>query len=435
MSNYRVGNRGIMITMPKVETFSQASKVLAKFIPQGQPTTYTLDRMRQLMDFLGNPQNRLSVIHVAGTSGKTSTSYYIAALLHASGRTVGLSVSPHIDTIAERAQIDLQPLEESEYCEELSIFLELVETSGIQPSYFEVLVAFMYWLFDKRGVDYAVVEVGLGGLLDGTNVIDRSDKVCVITDIGFDHTEILGNTLPEIAAQKGGIILRGNRVFMHPQPKEVMETINDICEQRSAHLTVVDDDLSMLNLHQYEALPLFQKRNISLAYSVIKHVLGSGYDHELLTRALNDSIATYIPGRMEEASWRGKTVVMDGSHNPQKIETLVESIKSKYGNHSMCLVVSFGENKATSLDENLRQLRSISSSIVITQFSLGQDEPRQPIDPQVIEIAAKQQSFETVLVEPNPHKALDMAASLSDDIILVTGSMYLLNHIRPIILG
>jgi dihydrofolate synthase/folylpolyglutamate synthase len=186
MSNYRVGNRGIMITMLRIETFSEASKLLAKFIPPDRPTSYTLDRMEQLMDYLGNPQNRLSVIHIAGTSGKTSTSYYIAALLHATGKTVGLSVSPHIDTIAERAQIDLRPLEESDYCEQLGIFLELIEKSGIQPSYFEVLVAFMYWLFDRRGVDYAVVEVGLGGLLDGTNVVDRSDKVCVITDIGFD---------------------------------------------------------------------------------------------------------------------------------------------------------------------------------------------------------------------------------------------------------
>jgi dihydrofolate synthase/folylpolyglutamate synthase len=424
-----------MITMLRIETFSEASKLLAKFIPPDRPTSYTLDRMEQLMDYLGNPQNRLSVIHIAGTSGKTSTSYYIAALLHATGKTVGLSVSPHIDTIAERAQIDLRPLEESDYCEQLGIFLELIEKSGIQPSYFEVLVAFMYWLFEKRGVDYAVVEVGLGGLLDGTNVVGRSDKICVITDIGFDHTEILGNTLQEIATQKGGIVLEGNQVFMHSQPREVMETIGDICTQRSAHLTVVDDDLSMLNVHQYEMLPTFQKRNISLAYSTVKHALGSDYDHTLLTRALNDSIATYIPARMEEATWHKKTVIMDGSHNPQKIGALVKAIENKYSDRSVCLVVSFGENKAISLDENLRQLHSISSTIVITQFSLGQDEPRQPIDPRVIEIAAKQQSFETVLVEPDPDAALDVAARQSTDIILITGSLYLLNHIRPIVLG
>jgi dihydrofolate synthase/folylpolyglutamate synthase len=409
-----------MISMPKVETFSQASKILAGFIPPDRPITYTLDRMRLLMDFLGNPQNKLSVVHVAGTSGKTSTSYYIAALLQATGRSVGLSVSPHIDTISERAQIDLRPLEESEYCRELSTFLELLEKSGIQPSYFEALVAFMYWLFEKKGVDYAVVEVGLGGSLDGTNVIDRSDKVCVITDIG---------------THKGGIILKGNHVFMHSQPDEVMKTVGDICAQRSAQLTVVDEDLSMLNLHHYDDLPLFQKRNISLAYSVVNHMLSSHDDQKLLPAALDESIATYIPGRMEEAAWRQKTVIMDGSHNAQKIAALVSAMGDKYKHRSMSLVISFGKNKTISLDENLHQLRSLSSTIVITQFTLGQDEVRRPMGLDIIEVAAKKLGFETVVTEPDPSKALNIAAELSDDIVLVTGSIYLLNHIRPIVLG
>jgi dihydrofolate synthase/folylpolyglutamate synthase len=415
--------------MQKITRFSEAESVLAQFIPPSADAPYSLDRIKNLMAFLGNPQNKLSIIHVAGTSGKTSTSYYLAAFLRSTGRTVGLSVSPHIDSLAERAQINMELLEEADFCRELTTFLTLVEQSGIHPSYFELFVAFMYWLFEKRGVDYAVVEVGLGGLLDGTNVVDLADKVCVITDIGFDHMNILGNTLPEIAAQKAGIILPRNHVFMHTQDEEVMGVIRQTCATKQAELIVTDEALPV----EYGSIPAFQKRNISLAYQVICHVLPEANDQALFKKSIESVLMTYIPARMEEVTWRGKLLVLDGSHNEQKLRALAGSMSEKYGNTPLRIVAAFGQNKSVSLNHNLRVLRGLSETITLTKFDHGQDELRAAIAPEEVATIAKEENFSDIHIETDPEKAILEAVDYPEKIILVTGSFYLLSQIRPFI--
>jgi dihydrofolate synthase/folylpolyglutamate synthase len=412
-----------MNDMRTITSFSDATAALADFIPPSSHKPYTLGNITALMEFLGNPQNKLPVIHVAGTSGKTSTSYYLAALLHAAGHKVGLSVSPHIDSVAERAQIGMQTLEEAVYCRELSTFLNLVEESGIKVSYFEILVAFMYWLFERRGVEYAVVEVGLGGLLDGTNVISNRHKICVITDIGFDHMEILGNTLPEIANQKAGIILPHNLVFINSQAPEVMEVIRNTCEQRSATLHIVEssttDDIE---------LPLFQRRNFALAYETIKNILPNEQDQ--LQSHIPKVLETYIPARMEEVTWHGRTLILDGSHNKQKLQALVDAMKDKYKDATIVAIVSFGANKASSLEDNLQVLRQLTDMLVVTEFSAGQDEIRKPMSASTISHKADQAGFIDTIIERDPVLALDQASERNTDIILITGSFYLLNHYR-----
>lgn len=412
--------------MQNIRSFKEAEAILAPYISPVVHGPYKLGTMKKLMTFLGDPQNKLRIIHVAGTSGKTSTSYYLAALIHAAGFKVGLSISPHIDSVAERAQIDMHTLEEKDFCYELSLFLELVEKSRLKPSYFEVLVAFMYWLFEKRGVEYAVVEVGLGGLLDGTNVIDRADKVCVITDIGFDHMNILGNTLPEIAAQKAGIILPVNRVFMHTQSEEVMQVIERTVKEKNAKLTVVSDEMPFDDT----SLPTFQKRNLSLALQTITHILPKT---SFSKDKVRDILATYIPARMEVVEWRDKILTLDGSHNEQKLSALATAMKEKYGETPMCIVAAFGKNKSVSLKENLHVLRSLSDSVIFTQFDHGQDEVRVPIAPADIAEVATSEHFKEVIIEPNPEKALLDATDRPEEIILITGSFYLLSQIRPFI--
>lgn len=146
-----------------IENFAEARKVLSAFVPTGKPAPYTLNRMFRLMKLLGDPQENYHVIHVAGTSGKTSTSYYLAALLAKSDKKVGLTVSPHVDEVNERLQINLKPLSEKDYTKALSEFLEIIHKARINPTYFELLIAFAFWEFARQKVDYAVVEVGLGG--------------------------------------------------------------------------------------------------------------------------------------------------------------------------------------------------------------------------------------------------------------------------------
>src|SRR5688572_10716165 len=156
-----------------MKTFLEANEVLRQFWPEllSRRDVYTTETMVELMDYLGNPQDKLKIIHVAGTSGKTSTCYYSAALLKAAGKKVGLTVSPHVDEINERVQIDLVPMPEEAFCRDMTEFLGLVKKSELEPSYFEVLLAFAYWEFVRHRVEYAVIEVGMGGLTDATNVV------------------------------------------------------------------------------------------------------------------------------------------------------------------------------------------------------------------------------------------------------------------------
>lgn len=419
--------------MQIVNNFFQAKVALYKYIPTGVGVTrYNLENMTRLMDYLGNPQNRLKIVHVAGTSGKTSTSYFVASLLQKAGYTVGLTISPHIDEINERAQINMLPLTEKEYCFELSNFLNLIETSNLSPSYFEALIAFAYWLFAKRDMEYAVIEVGLGGLMDGTNVISRDDKVCVITDIGLDHTKILGDTVDKIAYQKAGIIQPNNAVFTYRQDEKVMATIEKRCSDMNADLRIIQPDYK--NDGFSTSLPLFQKRNLHLAVDVVDYVLGRDFGKTLKNNEIISGSNVYIPGRMEVISYHDKTLILDGSHNEQKIGALVESVLQKYPTDSITLLVSFGENKQSSVLDCLKLLRTISSSIILTSFDLGQDEVRASIKPDTLAVLAKEVGFTDITTEPDPHKALELLIEKTFDIGLITGSFYLLNHVRGVVL-
>lgn len=412
--------------MRHITRFSEAHASLAQYIPDGSATgPYTLDIMQSLMQFLGNPQDKLKVIHVAGTSGKTSTAYYIAGLLTDVGYTTGLSVSPHINEINERAQINMAGLPEADYCAKLGLFLDLVDQSGLKPSHFEVLVAFAYWLFDTRKVDYAVIEVGLGGLLDGTNVVSRPDKIGVITDIGFDHMEVLGDTLSKIATQKAGIIHDHNEVFLNQQEMDVLDVVERAAQDHDATVHVQRPHVD----NRLDSLPVFQQRNFQLALSVVEHIVGP-VSQDILTRALH----TYIPGRMEIISYQGKTLVLDGAHNEQKVRALVEAMKQKFPNQSMTLLVSFGLNKQTSVLKSLELLRELSPSIIITQFNHAQDEVRTSIDVNTLAEHARYAGFESISTESDQAKALEMLAKRDTDIGLIAGSFYLLENYKNTLL-
>lgn len=418
--------------MRAIANFTQAKMALGQFIPiESQATRYTLGRMKKLMTYLGNSQDRLRIIHIAGTSGKTSTSYYIAHLLQDAGHSTGLTVSPHIDQINERAQIDLTALSESEYCAKLSQFLALVDNSGLAPSHFEVMVAFAYWLFYEKHVDYAVVEVGLGGLLDGTNVTNRPDKVCIITDIGLDHTDILGDTLAEIATQKAGIIHSGNTVFIHEQLREVMDAVQQVCLMQGAELKIVRTDVG----EEEYGLPTFQRRNLSLARSAVDFVLRRDSDQLLTSRQVAAASRVYIPGRMEVVNYGNKTLVLDGSHSEQKVNALIAAMRQRFPNQNIALLVSFGDNKQSAVAENIKLLRQLGTSIIITRFSKGQDEIRSSIEPSILAAYAKDAGFQFVTVKSDPLAALALLKKTGTKVGLITGSLYLLNDLHKTILS
>lgn len=411
----------------------EAEALLAKYVPLMRQLTgrdITLERMRPLMTALSNPHERLKIIHLAGTSGKSSTAYYIANMLTLTGHKTGLTVSPHIDNIAERVQINMQPLRESAFTDALSDYTRIVETGGIEPTYFELLVGFAYWYFDKAGVDYAVVETGLGGMDDSTNIASRPDKICVITDIGLDHMHVLGRTVPEIARQKAGIIHSGNTVFMYQQADEIMEVIEERCTEVGAELRLVQDDTGAPAL---QSLPGFQRRNWTLAKAVFEYVR----ERDGLP-AVNSaqSIHAQIPARMDIVRLGGKSLVMDGAHNEQKMRAFATSFKEKYPDKKVPVLLSLKRGKEAVAV--LPLLKTITSTLFVTAYRSGEDMPIAAIGPEELNAAAKQFGFASIVTEPDIDKAYGQFISNVSELGVVTGSFYLIGQLRhnhPELLG
>jgi dihydrofolate synthase/folylpolyglutamate synthase len=412
-----------------IRNFEEARLALRRFYNVPGSNTYTLDRMRALVKYLGNPQESLKIVHVAGTSGKSSTAYYTAALLQASGASVGLSVSPHVISLNERVQINRTMLPEPEFCKALGEFMDLVLASGIQPSYFETMVAFAFWQFARSGVDYAVIEVGLGGLMDGTNVISRPDKVCIITDIGFDHTNVLGNTLAKIAAQKAGIIRPHNHVFMYSQAKEIMDVVRKRCGQQNAELHEITAPDNFPKAGQ--TLPLFQQRNLYLAEQAADYVLARDNRAPLSESQRARAAAIYVPGRMDIFHVGGKTLVVDGAHNEQKMQTLLESMREKFPNQPVAALVAFVSARDNRWQRALDMLTGYT--LDITAFDQEPDDmPKAFIPPQEIANYLARQG-KTCSVETDLAKAYEKLLKHPEPILLITGSLYLFSGIRPLI--
>jgi dihydrofolate synthase/folylpolyglutamate synthase len=377
----------------------------------------TTARTFTIAELVGNPQDRLRVVHVAGTSGKTSTSYYMARLLHAGGALTGLTVSPHIKSITERVQINGQPLSDEDFCEYMSEFLPLATADQENlPSYFEVMMVFALWVFDKRGVDYAVIETGLGGLHDSSNICRRTDKVCVITDIGIDHTHVLGNTVEEIAAQKAGIIAPGNNVIMHHQNDSVMGVINEYVGRQDAHLNVVSP----------QAYRSYQDRNFALARAVYNEVADRDGLPVIDDENLEKIRRLTVPGRFETVTRRGVNVLRDGAHNEQKMQALVGTLRATYPGQKWAIILAMKQSK--DYEAVIRLLAPITSRAIATRFELSQDVPIRSVDPDLLI-----KEFGKYGVEcdeyPTVAKAVDAFINQNEQHILVTGSLYSLSQV------
>ncbi|GAC1388040.1 MAG: folylpolyglutamate synthase/dihydrofolate synthase family protein [Candidatus Saccharimonadales bacterium] len=415
-----------------ITSFSQVHRIIGQYVPvaRSMRDAYTLQNMDALMEKLGNPQDAVKVIHVAGTSGKTSTAYYMASLLNQAGCKVGLTVSPHISEVNERVQINLDPLSEAVFCREFTVFIKLLNQTNIKPTYFELLVAFAYWEFARQQVDYAVVEVGLGGLLDATNVVHRADKLCIITDIGLDHTDVLGNTVGAISAQKAGIIKPSNTVFTYEQNDEIMNVIRDVSDQQQATL----HEVWPLKPSQLpKQLVLFQRRNWYLSLMTYDYLSKKDGLLELQEKQLEASTQISIPGRMETITMGQKTVIMDGAHNAQKMEAFARSVKFKYHRPPTAILLSLVQSKNFKMRTSLEQLIGLADHIIITSFETEQDMRKKSVRPIKIAEHCIDLGFDKITIISDPKMAFQALLDRPEKLLLVTGSFYLLNHIRPLL--
>ena len=376
-----------------------------------------------ILETLGSPQNQIPAIHIAGTSGKGSTAYYATSLLNQAGYTTGTLVSPHIASVAERSLINGQPLPEQEYLHYFQTFANLYIVHNLHLSYFEFLTIFSFWLFKEMGVDYIIIEVGIGGRLDTTNVISRSPTVRVITDIGLDHMELLGNTLTEIAQEKAGIIHQSDSVVMNRQASEIETIIRQRAELQHSQFSIA----SPVNSEFLKILPDFQQRNWTLAYRAVEKRLALNKKPPLPKEALKKSVHITIPGRLEKRNVDGVNIIFDVAHNPQKIRALIDSLRKLYPDKKPIFVVAFGQNKQSSMAESLAIIDNLAQLTYATTFSANYGKNHRNIPPETIRHVMKS----AVKIEYNPDKALAKAikkARQLDTYVVVTGSFYLVSE-------
>ena len=432
--------------------FSQAEAYLNSTITEAvsRHEPYRLDRMRAFLRELGDPQNAYPTVHVGGTSGKGSTATMLAAILQADGKRVGLHTKPHVRSVTERARIDGVNIPDERFAELLSEMLPAIDRVASQgrPSYYETLLALTFLYFARDHVDAAVIEVGIGGTLDGTNVI--LPEVSVITTIGLDHTEILGNTLEEIADDKAGIAKPGVPLVSAVASAGARAVIERRCREVGAPFVSVLDTTTVIPgetpahgqhftvetpLHVYEIdLPMlggFQRMNAATAIRAIEEMNARG-DRSRLHVAV-DAIerglaAVALAGRMELFPGH-PSVVFDIAHNPEKAANLMQGLREHFPGRRVHFVIAIGETKDAR--EILGALMKDSENPASFIFTLFSTQGRHPTKPQRLAHMIEEFGAWGRAID-NPVEALQIARrqAAADDLVVVTGSTFIVAELR-----
>jgi dihydrofolate synthase/folylpolyglutamate synthase len=389
--------------------------------------TFALKLFAQLMEDLGNPQLRLNCLHIAGTNGKGSTANYLRSVLETAGYKAGLFTSPHLIDHNDRFKINNVPISD----EDLLMYINRTIPYWQQYSLtmFEIDTLIAIWYFLDQQVDWAVFEVGLGGRLDATNVI--VGKVCLITSIGFDHMEYLGDTLGKIAFEKAGIIKPGSVVLTAVNDEEPLSIISQVCGDKDCLLTVVDTDIPS-SLYGWKQTYNFKGLNIELR-SVAKYQI---HNSALAIEALMvmrkagwiDFTDEHLLEGIKDANWLGRfevmsedpLVIIDGAHNEPGVKALTESLSAL----PRPLVTIFSALMDKETDKMLRMLIDVSDDVIVSEFDFHRA--------QKADVLGK--GF-NVSVIPNFLQAYQEGLSRSTGgTLLITGSLYFISMVRACIM-
>ncbi|HZZ28009.1 MAG TPA: folylpolyglutamate synthase/dihydrofolate synthase family protein [Pirellulales bacterium] len=424
---------------------------------------FRLDQMRDLLDRLGNPQDQLKIIHVAGTKGKGSTSAMIAGVLSAAGYRTGLYTSPHVDQFVERIQVDCTSCTEEAFLRLIDRVRPIVELMDAQsheqnsavggPTFFEILTAMAWMHFAEVGTDFAVAEVGLGGRLDSTNLC--RPLISVITSISFDHMELLGNTLAEIAREKAGIIKPGIPVIsgvLDDEPRQVIINVAEQCKSPLFELgvdfsyehhlpdpgdgavaflqskmdfnrrdqtmpaNIRDVALGMLGAHQ--------AANAAVAVAVLEELSKQGW-HLSETAIRHGLCNTRLPARVEIVS-RHPLVIVDAAHNVASVQALLDTLIEVFPAKQRLLV--FASTQEKDVRGMLSLLLPHFEAVILTRYL---NNPR-AVDLSELESLTAELSPIPRFICANPAAAWQQARKLAtaESLVCATGSFYLAAEMR-----
>mgnify|MGYP005751393167 FL=1 len=323
-------------------------------LPRGR---YGLERLKQALELLGNPQHKVRFVHVAGTNGKGSCAAMLASVLKEAGYRTGLYISPHLRRYNERMQVDGVDISDDDLIRAAQRVKEVCEQLGGTPIVFEVLTLMALWYFAERRCDFVVLEVGIGGKLDATNCIP-APAAALIAQLGFDHTETLGSTIEEIAAQKGGIAKPGSQLVMAEQEPAALRVVEQLCREQGCGFTVADPERLQVLSTSLEGqrlrdrtygellLPLagsHQVKNAANVLTVVEVLKGEGF--AIPDRAVRQGIeSTVWPARFERLS-RSPDFILDGGHNPQCVQAAVQALQDYYPGKKVVFLTGMMKDK------------------------------------------------------------------------------------------
>lgn len=426
--------------------------------------TMRVDRMRALLARLGDPHTKIPLIHVAGTKGKGSTATMICSAFAAGGKTVGLYSSPHLNCVEERFRMNGKPCSVPRFTELVQAIrphIEALDQLGTPPTYFEITTAIALWYFATDGADLAVIEVGLGGRLDSTNVIDP--VVSVITSISFDHTKQLGSTIEAIAREKGGIIKPHTPIVIGENPPEVIEVLSEIASQRKSPTMICGKDFgytylppkvspgpieatrARLHYHQGVAgegvvlhdiqLAMFGRHQAANAAAAIAAIQCFSQSQTVLPpAAIKRGLATAkCPARVEVVQER-PTLLLDAAHNTASIAALIAVVNESF---STCerKVALFATSRDKKAADMLGLLADAFDEVILTKY---QSNPRGYETDTLFEIAQQVDwKSSAISSEPTPLAALQKLRQTlgPNDLGCITGSFFLCAELRPTLVG
>jgi dihydrofolate synthase/folylpolyglutamate synthase len=410
---------------------------------------WDLKRVERLLARLGDPQYSARTVHVAGTKGKGSTAAIIASVLKSAGYKVGLYTSPHLLSYTERIQVDCKPIAEGEWAKLVEILKPHVEAENAlgdlgELTTFELYTAMAFLHFQQVKADWQVVEVGLGGRLDATNVV--RPEVCVITSISYDHMDVLGDTLGKIAKEKAGIIKSGADIVSAPQFPEAMEVIEGVCREKGVRLIKVGEDVTWeggeFNIEgqgfrvkgrrdNYDLwLPLLgehQMENAANAVAVVEILVERGAI--VRTEAIVAGVRSVNwPGRLQVLG-KEPWVVVDGAHNAYSIERLGESLERHFRYERLTLVIGFGSDKDVA--GMAREAAKITGDIIVVASR----------HPKAMKPEALRAEFQKHGVTPRVVNSVGEAVRLAlegaghNDLVCAAGSIFVIAEVMEMMGG
>jgi len=442
-------------------SYKQAKEFLLQTIDYEKLTQYKYDsssfdlkRMEEMMAFVGNPHKKRRCVHITGTKGKGSTSIIIASILKELGLKTGLFTSPHLIYLEERMKVNDRMISQKMFVElinRLKPFIDriMLKNPTLMPTFFEIVTAIAFLYFERKKVDISVLEVGMGGRLDSTNII--LPEISVITPVSYDHTDRLGHTLDRIAYEKAGIIKEGVPVISSAQEPEPLSVISKTCKEKNARLYLVGKDILINNIKvtkrngfygtEYEIrtwrniyknifLPLVgrhQVENCATAIGALDVLAENGIIETNNENIINALAKVKCPARIEVIS-ESPLIVLDTAHTVSSMKILRESIKENFSFKKLIVVIGLSADK--DIEGILKEIAFVADDLILTRTG----NPREA-EPEKMAVTAKRFYRKNPMVIEDIDEALKEAKRIAekDDLICITGSFFLAGKLKKLL--